>query len=409
MVGSVAGRPRRPYIPILVAALGYFVDIYDLILFSIVRVPSLTALGLSGDALLASGVLLLNMQMAGMLVGGIAWGVMGDRRGRLSVLFGSIILYSIANIANGFVHDVSTYAALRFIAGVGLAGELGAGITLVSEILPKEIRGYGTTIVASVGVMGAVVAVLVGDAFDWRIAYIVGGVMGLALLVLRIGVFESGLFEGIKQTTVVRGNFFALFAKPARTRRYLSAVLVGLPIWYVIGILITFAPELGAAVGVSPAPRAARAVLFAYLGLTVGDMASGLISQWMRSRKRALGLFLGMTLACILVYFAPFAKSLNFFYAICFALGLSIGYWAMFVTVASELFGTNLRATGTTTAPNFVRGAVVPVTLLFQALREPFGLSLAGLTVGLLTVTIAGVALWGLDETFGRDLDFVEE
>ncbi len=409
MVGSAAGRQRRPYIPILVAALGYFVDIYDLILFSIVRVPSLTALGLSGDALLESGVLLLNMQMAGMLVGGIAWGVMGDRRGRLSVLFGSIVLYSIANIANGFVHDVSTYAALRFIAGVGLAGELGAGITLVSEILPKEVRGYGTTIVASVGVMGAVVAVLVGDAFDWRIAYIVGGVMGLALLVLRIGVFESGLFEGIKQTTVARGNFFALFAKPARTRRYLSAVLVGLPIWYVIGILITFAPELGAAVGVSPAPRAARAVLFAYLGLTVGDLASGLISQWMRSRKRALGLFLGMTLACILVYFAPFAKSLTLFYAICFALGLSIGYWAMFVTVASELFGTNLRATATTTAPNFVRGAVVPVTLLFQALREPLGLSLAGLTVGLLTVTIAAVALWGLDETFGRDLDFVED
>lgn len=409
MVGRAAGRPRRPHIPILVAALGYFVDIYDLILFSIVRVPSLTALGLSGEALLESGVLLLNMQMAGMLVGGIAWGVMGDRRGRLSVLFGSIVLYSVANIANAFVQDVSTYAALRFIAGVGLAGELGAGITLVSEILPKEVRGYGTTIVASVGVMGAVVAVLVGDAFDWRIAYIVGGVMGLALLILRIGVFESGLFEGVKQTTVARGNFFALFARPARTRRYLSAVLVGLPIWYVIGILITFAPELGAAVGVSPAPRAARAVLFAYLGLTAGDLASGLISQWMRSRKRALGLFLSMTLASILIYFAPFAKSLTVFYGICFALGLSIGYWAMFVTVASELFGTNLRATATTTAPNFVRGAVVPVTLLFQALREPLGLSLAGLTVGLLTVSIASVALWGLDETFGRDLDFVED
>jgi putative MFS transporter len=408
MVGRDAGKPRRPYIPILVAALGYFVDIYDLILFSIVRVPSLTALGLSGDALLESGVLLLNMQMAGMLVGGIAWGVMGDRRGRLSVLFGSIVLYSVANLANAFVQDVSTYAALRFIAGVGLAGELGAGITLVSEILPKEVRGYGTTIVASVGVMGAVVAVLVGDAFDWRIAYGVGGVMGLALLVLRIGVFESGLFEGVKQTTVARGNFFALFANPKRTRRYVSAVLVGLPIWYVIGILITFAPELGGAVGVSPAPRAARAVLFAYLGLTAGDLASGLISQWMRSRKRALGLFLGMTLTCILIYFAPFAKSLTLFYAICFALGLSIGYWAMFVTVASELFGTNLRATATTTAPNFVRGAVVPVTLLFQSLKEPLGLSLAGLTVGLLTVAIALVALWGLDETFGRDLDFVE-
>jgi len=409
MLGSAAGRRRRPYFVILVAALGYFVDIYDLILFSIVRVPSLTALGLSGEALLESGVLLLNMQMAGMLVGGIAWGVMGDRRGRLSVLFGSIVLYSVANLANAFVHDVSTYAALRFVAGLGLAGELGAGITLVSEILPREVRGYGTTIVASVGVTGAVVAVLVGDAFNWRIAYIVGGVMGLALLVLRIGVFESGLFEGVKQTTVARGNFFALFANPARTRRYLSVVLVGLPIWYVIGILVTFAPEIGPAVGVTPAPRAARAVLFAYLGLTAGDLTSGLLSQWMRSRKRALGLFLGMTTACVFLYFAPFAKSLELFYGICFALGVSIGYWAMFVTVASEQFGTNLRATATTTAPNFVRGAVVPVTLLFQALREPLGLSLAGLTVGVLTLTIAATALWGLDETFGRDLDFVED
>jgi putative MFS transporter len=404
-----AAAARRPHIPILVAALGYFVDIYDLILFSVIRVPSLTALGLQGDALLESGVLLLNMQMAGMLVGGIAWGVMGDRRGRLSVLFGSILLYSLANIANAFVQDVPTYATLRFIAGVGLAGELGAGITLVSEILPREVRGYGTTIVASVGVMGAVVAVLVGDYFDWRVAYIVGGVMGLALLVLRIGVFESGLFEGLRQTTVSRGNFFALFASAARARRYLSVVLVGLPIWYVVGILITFAPELGAAVGVSPPPRAARAVLFAYLGLTAGDLASGLLSQFIRSRKRALAIFIGLTSGGVLLYFAPFPKSLPVFYAICGGLGFATGYWAVFVTVASEQFGTNLRATATTTAPNFVRGAVVPVTLLFQALREPLGLAGSGFAVGALTLAIAVAALAGLDETFGRDLDFVED
>lgn len=399
---------RRPYLAILVAALGYFVDIYDLILFSIVRVPSLTALGLAGDALLESGVLLLNMQMAGMLVGGIAWGVMGDRRGRLSVLFGSILLYSLANIANAFVQDVPSYAVLRFVAGVGLAGELGAGITLVSEILPKEIRGYGTTIVASVGVMGAVVAVLVGDVFDWRIAYIVGGVMGLALLVLRIGVFESGLFVDVRRTGVTRGNFFALFSTAARARRYVSVVLVGLPIWYVVGILITFAPELGAATGVAPAPRAARAVLFAYLGLTLGDMASGLLSQWMRSRKRALRVFLGLTTACVLAYFAPVPKSLTAFYTLCFLLGFATGYWAVFVTVASEQFGTNIRATATTTAPNFVRGAVVPVTLLFQALREPLGLAASGLVVGLLTLAVAALALRGIEETFGRDLEFVE-
>jgi putative MFS transporter len=404
-----AAVARRPHIPILVAALGYFVDIYDLILFSVIRVPSLTALGLQGDALLESGVLLLNMQMAGMLVGGIAWGVMGDRRGRLSVLFGSILLYSLANIANAFVQDVATYAALRFVAGVGLAGELGAGITLVSEILPREVRGYGTTIVASVGVMGAVVAVLVGDYFDWRVAYVVGGVMGLALLILRIGVFESGLFEGLRQTTVSRGNFFALFASAARARRYLSVVLVGLPIWYVVGILITFAPELGAAVGVSPPPRAARAVLFAYLGLTAGDLASGLLSQFMRSRKRALAIFIALTSSGVLLYFAPFSKSLPVFYAICGGLGFATGYWAVFVTVASEQFGTNLRATATTTAPNFVRGAVVPVTLLFQALREPLGLAGSGFAVGALTLVGALLALAGLDETFGRDLDFVEE
>lgn len=399
---------RRPHLAILVAALGYFVDIYDLILFSIVRVPSLTALGLAGDALLESGVLLLNMQMAGMLVGGIAWGVMGDRRGRLSVLFGSILLYSLANIANAFVQDVPSYAVLRFVAGVGLAGELGAGITLVSEILPKEIRGYGTTIVASVGVMGAVVAVLVGDVFDWRIAYIVGGVMGLALLVLRIGVFESGLFVDVRRTGVTRGSFFALFSTAARARRYVSVVLVGLPIWYVVGILITFAPELGAATGVTPAPRAARAVLFAYLGLTLGDMASGLLSQWLRSRKKALRVFLGLTTAFVLAYFAPAPKSLPVFYTLCFLLGFATGYWAVFVTVASEQFGTNIRATATTTAPNFVRGAVVPVTLLFQALREPLGLAASGLVVGLLTLAVAALALRGIEETFGRDLEFVE-
>jgi MFS family permease len=408
MTAAAAGT-RRPHIPILVAALGYFVDIYDLILFSVIRVPSLTSLGLGGEELLESGVRLLNMQMAGMLVGGIAWGIMGDRRGRLSVLFGSILLYSIANIANAFVHDVSTYAALRFIAGVGLAGELGAGITLVSEILPKEVRGYGTTIVASVGVMGAVVAVLVGDMFDWRIAYIIGGCLGLALLILRIGVFESGLFEDVKRSTVARGNFFALFATAARTRRYLSVVLVGLPIWYVVGILVTFAPELGSAVGVTPPPRAARAVLFAYLGLTAGDLASGLLSQLIRSRRKALAVFIGLTALGVLLYFAPFPKPLPLFYAICGGLGFATGYWAVFVTVASEQFGTNLRATATTTAPNFVRGAVVPVTLLFQALREPLGLAGSGFAVGALTLVIALIALSGLAETFGRDLDFVED
>ena len=266
---------------VMVAALGYFVDIYDLLLFSIVRVPSLRSLGVQGDDLLHAGERLLNMQMTGMLLGGLLWGVLGDRKGRLSVLFGSIIMYSVANIANAWVQSVETYAWLRFIAGIGLAGELGAGITLVSEIMPKETRGYGTTIVAATGILGAVVAALVGDYFDWRISYIVGGVMGFALLALRIGVYESGMFESVKQIGSSRGNVLQLFNTWERARKYVAVILIGVPIWYVIGILITFSPEIGRALGMTEAPTAGNAVMFAYLGLAAAtSAAASSASSW---------------------------------------------------------------------------------------------------------------------------------
>ena len=393
---------------VLVAALGYFVDIYDLILFSIVRVTSLTAIGVPSDELLSTGVLLLNMQMTGMLLGGIAWGVLGDRRGRLSVLFGSIVMYSIANILNAFVNDVPTYAVLRLLAGIGLAGELGAGITLVSEIMPRETRGYATTLVAAVGICGAVVAVLVGDLFDWRVAYIVGGAMGLALLVLRIGVHESGMFQQVKGEPHARGRFLQLFATRDRAIRYLSIIVVGVPIWYVVGILITFSPELGRAMGMSPLPNAGTAVMCCYIGLAVGDLTSGWLSQWIGSRKRVLGWFIGLTALFVGIYFAPVPKPLPAFYALCLALGFGGGYWAVFVTVASEQFGTNLRATATTTVPNFVRGAVVPLTSLFQAMAPALGLPGSGLLVGAATLLLAALALTLLEETWDRDLNFVE-
>lgn len=408
---------RRPLPPtrravvrlsVLVAALGYFVDIYDLILFSIVRVPSLTAIGVPDGELLPQGVLLLNMQMSGMLLGGIAWGVLGDRRGRLSVLFGSIAMYSVANILNAFVHDVPTYAVLRFLAGIGLAGELGAGITLVAEIMPRETRGYATTLVAAVGICGAVVAVLVGDLFDWRVAYIVGGVMGLVLLVLRIGVHESGMFEQVKTEPHARGRFLQLFARPERARRYLAIIVIGVPAWYVVGILITFSPEFGSAMGMSPLPNAGRAVMFCYIGLAVGDLTSGWLSQYIGSRKRVLGWFLALTTICVGVYFLPVGRTLPQFYALCLALGFSSGYWAVFVTVAAEQFGTNLRATATTTVPNFVRGAVVPLTSTFQVLTPVIGITGSGLLVGVATLTFAAAALWLLEETWDRDLNFVE-
>jgi MFS family permease len=406
---ATAREERKVGLAILVAALGYFVDIYDLILFSIVRVKSLKSIGVPDAEVLDKGVLLINMQMSGMLLGGIAWGILGDKRGRLSVLFGSIALYSLANIANGFVHDLSTYAALRFIAGVGLAGELGAGITLVSETMDKKSRGYGTTIVASIGICGAVVAALVGDAFSWRIAYFVGGGLGIALLLLRVGVYESGMFEQVRKRAVVRGNFFSLFSKWSRAKRYLSVILIGVPIWYVIGILVTFSPEFGTAFGMKEVPSAGRAVMFTYIGLAVGDLGSGALSQKLRSRRKVVLLFLALTVLFIGAYFTVASTSLVAFYAVCAAIGFATGYWAVFVTIASEQFGTNIRATATTTVPNFVRGAVVPLTFLFRTLaRNDFGIVRSAIGIGATTLLIAFFAVRGLEETYGKDLDYLE-
>ncbi len=393
---------------VLVAALGYFVDIYDLILFGIVRQASLRGIGVPENELLGTGLFLLNMQMGGMLVGGILWGVLGDKRGRLSVLFGSIILYSLANIANGLVDTAPAYATVRFIAGVGLAGELGAGITLVSELMSKEARGYGTAIVATVGICGGIVGALVGDLIHWRKAYFLGGALGLGLLVLRIGVMESGMFQQAKLQAASRGNIFALFWPPARLRRYLSVILVGVPIWFVVGILIILSPELGKALGMAAAPTAPRALLFAYIGLAFGDLASGVFSQVLRSRKKVVGAFILTTMAFMVAYFTLGSASLTAFYGICVGLGFGTGYWAVFVTVASEQFGTNIRATVTTTAPNFVRGAVVPISSAFLALKPALGMVAGAAVVGAACLVLALVALAGLEETYGKDLDYLE-
>lgn len=405
---SAAGGSRAVTMAVLVAALGYFVDIYDLLLFGIIRVASLRDLGLSGAELTRTGLYLLDVQMYGMLVGGIVAGVIGDKRGRLSVLFGSIICYSLANVANGFVTTVPQYAVARFVAGLGLAGELGAGITLVSELMKRETRGYGTAIVASVGILGAIVASLVGEFWHWRVAYFIGGGLGLALLLLRVGVSESGMFAASKRSQAARGNLLMLLLNPRRLRRYLGVILIGVPIWYVIALLIVLSPELGEALGMPERPSAGRAILFAYSGLVFGDLGSGVLSQVFRTRKKVVAAFLLLTALSIGVYFTVGPTSLTSFYACCFVLGLSTGYWAVFMTVASEQFGTNIRATVTTTAPNFVRGSVPLVTWLFRELRGPLGLVGAAAAVGALTLVVALLALLALDETYGKDLDYLE-
>lgn len=395
-------------IPVIVAALGYFVDIYDLLLFSIVRIPSLRSMGVTDAQMLDQGEFLIRVQMAGLLVGGIIWGIMGDKRGRLSVLFGSILLYSLANIANGFATTVDQYAVLRFIAGIGLAGELGAGITLVSESLPTRLRGYGTTLVATVGLMGAVLANYVAKIFDWQIAYFIGGGLGLILLVARVSVFESGIFLKIKEQSVERGNFFQLFNQKERFVKFVGCILIGLPIWYVIGILITFSPEFAKAMSITGVV-AGDAVMFSYIGLAAGDMVSGITSQIIRSRKKTVFVFILLTLAFVIVYlYWPFKSEVGF-YVGCFLLGFGVGYWALFVTIAAEQFGTNLRSTVATTVPNFIRGTVIPLTIAFKYMRESIGILEGALVVGIVTILIAFWALRLIDETFGRDLNFIEK
>jgi MFS family permease len=403
-------KSRATRLAVLVAALGYFVDIYDLLLFGIVRRPSLIDLGVPKEHLLDTGVFLDNMQMGAMLLGGILWGVLGDKRGRLSVLFGSIILYSLANIGNGFVHTVPQYAVMRFIAGIGLAGELGAGITLVAESLPRESRGYGTTIVATVGITGAIAAALIGKLTHWRTSYFIGGGLGLLLLLLRVGVLESGIFERTKGTGISRGNFFRLFSSVARLRRYASVILVGIPIWYCVGILVKFSDALGGALHMAKIPDPAMSILFCYVGLALGDLSSGALSQILKSRKRAVFAFLTFTSLALVFYFVIGPRSLPLFYTACSFIGFGTGYWAVFVTTASEQFGTNIRATATTTAPNFVRGATVPMTLTFTALKahESLGVAGAALAVGIPVMLLAFVSLSQLDETYGKELDFVE-
>lgn len=404
---SVSLRPLFA-LPVIVAALGYFVDVYDLLLFNIVRVPSLNDLGLSETDVSLIGGRILNFQQAGLLLGGILWGILGDKRGRLSVLFGSIVTYSLANLACGFVQDPQVYAVLRFVAGFGLAGELGAGITLVSEILPKELRGYGTSLVASVGLLGAVVAYFTVSLFDWRTTYFIGGGLGLGLLALRVSVLESGMFKRVQTTDVARGNFWALFRGRARVLRYLRCMGIALPTYLVIGILATFGNEFGKAIGIPEAIQPGRCVMFTYVGTVAGDLASGFLSQYLRSRRGAVGLMMGLTLVLVLVYLSGSLQTASAFYAVCTGMGFGIGYIAMFLTITAESYGTNLRATATTSVANNVRATTLLSIPAFQAMKPAIGVLGAGAVVALVCFGLGFWSLATMDETFGKELDYTE-
>ncbi len=410
-------KDKNVFYAILVAGLGYFVDIYDLILFGIVRKPSLESLGLTPEEITNVGILLINVQMIGMLIGGFFWGILGDKYGRLKMLFASILMYSIANILNGLINDVTSYAILRFIAGLGLAGELGVGITLVSELMDKEARGWGTTIVATLGMFGAVTAGSIVNINwnlnieNWRIAYFVGGILGFLLLILRISVRESQIFKKMEQLEDnIKGNVKILFSTKERFIKFLSTISLGIPIWYYMGILVIFSLELSKYFDLPEDVNIGKAISLSYIGIALGDFASGLLSQILKSRKKAVLIFLTL-MAISSYYYLYFMRSapMFVFYALCFIMGFFSGYWAVFITTAAEQFGTNIRATVTTVAPNFVRGSVVIITSLFSFFNKYTNEVNSAAIVGLFAYGVAFWALFNLEETFGKDLDYIEK
>lgn len=396
---------------VIVVALGYFVDIFDLTLFNMVRRQSLLDIGIPESELVSKGLFLLNTQMIGMLIGGIFWGQLGDRKGRMSTLFASIILYSVANLLNAYVQTFDQYVVLRFLGGLGLAGELGVGITLVAELLPKEKRGLGTTFVATIGVLGAVLGGIFVEVFSWRTCYIIGGVMGLLLLLLRVTVKESEIFHKVSADQGVRkGNFFDLFRTKDLVRRFVTCTLIGIPIWFVAGILMPFAPELGKDIGVTDVLLSSRAIAISYLGLAVGDFLSGLVSQIYSSRKKALYIFQVACLSlCAILLLTAGGKGHYYFYTLAFVIGVSAGFWALFVTVAAESFGTNLRSTAATSIPNFVRAGVFPMSLMLTPLRDYLPYWQATLTVGVIVFVLSLIGTYFLKETFGESLEFTEK
>ncbi|MDE3236374.1 MAG: MFS transporter [Bacteroidota bacterium] len=399
-------------IPVIVAALGYFVDIYDLLLFTIVKRSSMLGVGATDTTMLADSTKVINWQMVGLMLGGILWGVLGDKRGRLNVLFGSIILYSVANFATGYIHSVNQYAWCRFLAGLGLAGELGAGITLVSELLPQNKRGIGTSLVAGIGLSGAVVAYFTYQLTgDWRLCYKIGGGLGILLLFLRISVAESGMFKTAKEHQVQRGNFLMLINNGKRFKKYIVAILIGLPTWYVIGILVNQSDRFAKVMYGSAGLDSGRSIMFAYAAISLGDMFVGLVAQFFQSRKKALLLYYILCIIALVLFFSNFNNSDARMYSICALLGFSTGFWAIFITMGAEQFGTNLRATAATTIPNMVRGALPLVNMLFLNLFQKtwhWSIVQSGIVTGIIVMAIALIAFYYTEETFHKNLDYLE-
>lgn len=400
---------RHIWLAIIASALGFFVDLYDIIILSIVRSKSLLELGIPETELLSKGVMLINVQMVGMLIGGFVWGIIGDKMGRLSVLFGSIILYSSATFANAYAPNFEIYLLLRFLAGVGLAGELGAAITLVTEQMPQKYRGIGPAIIGGSGMLGAIVGAYIGGKYTWQFTYQLGGGLGFALLILRLGVLESGLFNAMKDKTSNKGNLRLLFKNKAYIIKYISICVLGFPVWYVNGVVMTFTPEIAKAWGMTEIPSVSTVFTYYFIGLTFGDLTGGFVSQYLKSRKKAIRLYLSMYAVAAVVFFMVGNQSLTLYYGLLLFLGFCVGYSIVLLTLAAEQYGTNIRATVTTSSLNILRATVIPQTLLFGFLSPYIGIVNSAMVVGVVAILLAFWGLSNLEETFHKDLNFSEE
>lgn len=400
---------KHLWLAIIASALGFFVDLYDIIILSIVRTKSLLEIGIPEVELLSKGVTLINIQMAGMLIGGFIWGIIGDKFGRLSVLFGSIILYSLATFANAYAGSFETYLILRFLAGLGLAGELGAAITLVTEQMPQKYRGVGPAIIGGCGMLGAIFGAYIGGKYSWQFTYQLGGGLGFLLLILRLGVLESGLFNQMKEKTNRKGDLRLLFKNKDYIIKYLSICLLGFPVWFVNGVVMTFTPEIAKAWGMNPSPTVSAVFTFYFIGFTFGDLTGGFVSQYLQSRKKAIRLYLSMYALGAIVFFFIGNQSVTIYYSLLLFLGFCVGYSIVLLTLAAEQYGTNIRATVTTSSLNILRATVIPQTLLFGFLNPILGTVNSAMVVGVIAILLAFWGLSNLEETFHKDLNFMEK
>jgi MFS transporter, putative metabolite:H+ symporter len=381
---------------------GYFIDIFDLVLFSTLRISSFEELKITDPTYWT--VVFFNLQMTGILVGGIFWGKMADIKGRSWSFMGTILVFSIANIINGLTSSLTVYGICRFIAGFGLAGEMGSGIALICEKVPDEKRSLYLGFVSSLGCIGAVLSGWLGDIVYWRYLFIGSGFAGILLTLLRKNLLEPDLFRKTATLNIPRGQWKTLFQSPPDLIRFILLIFLGIPMWYIIGILWSFSTEMTSTIGLNIF-TSGQAILWGYVGVWMGDMLMPFVSQFLKSRIFTIQICLIMMLLGVIYLFQFQPHSLLSFQLTHIFLGFTIGYWAVYATLCGESFGTNIRALTSTSLPSLIRFSSIPMMIIYQYGRDENELNIA-LGMGLTVLCISMITTYFIKDTFQKDIDF---